>query len=534
MAFESLSFRMTVTINDFPYRWLPLIHLYDPDLPLFPIYYFHVLPSDFPEGQRPTDIERAYGFIEKVSLNGDALEVSIVTNKDLNSPQNTNLLQPVINEIKERFGLIDPVELKDVSNAFKNQLVVTNQILHEMWQRVVANAYGNILPFGRLWDAVLGLTRFVASWYSPGGRKGELIETHYFASKFGEQIQSAGHIPSVDFYLLPTISELTDSNNPLTSFPKYARLKEVANRFHNNYCEIVNINGVQISKFCNPYQGALNTEKLLNIFQGTHIPYILRPYAFECFNSFDKGPQRTIIFLLMLDDIANGRLSPLNLTSAQCGSIYDGLNNTYQSPKVIEIYAQQSFGNPSAMPIDTWISSMFKWPLCVYPTDKIKKVNEFIFSNATNLGKVERLLWVTAQSRKVHSSACNDAFWCLKLGSSKSDREKFKINEISRGANPLACNICIDSVRHRCPAYSQIKDKSVSFNSDATGDFHIETSSQNNITPNQTFLSCRGYSIYGEILDVFSTADDSNGFAPYPDKIHNGGTITVDDFISLY
>ncbi len=534
MAFESLSFRMSLTINEFPYRWLPLIHLYDPDLPLFPIYYFHVLPNDLPEGQRPTDTERAYGFIEKASLNGDDLDISIVTNKDLNSSKNVNLSQLVINEIKERFGMIDPVGLSDVSTAFKNQLVGTNQIIHEMWQRVVANAYGNILPFGRLWDEVLGLTRFAASWNSPGGRKGELIQTHYFASKFGEQIQSAGNIPSVDFYLLPTISELTDLNNPLTSFPKYARLKEVANKFHNNYCQIININGVQLSKFCNPYEGKINTEKLIDIFQGTHIPHILRPYAFECFNSFDKGPPRTILFLLMLDDIAKGRLLPSNLTSAQCGSIYDGLEKTYQSPKVIELYAQQSFGNPSVMPIDTWISSMFKWPLCVYPIRKNKNVNEFIFSNATNLGKVERLLWVTAQSRKVHSSACNDAFWCLKFGSSKSERETLEIKEDIRGANPLACNICIDSIRHYCPAYSQIKNKTVSFNSDATGDFHIQTSSQDNSTPNQTFISCRGYSIYGEILDVFSSADDSNGFAPYPDKMHKGATMTVDDFVNLY
>jgi hypothetical protein len=47
MAFESLAYRYTFEIVSFPERWLPLIHLYDPDLPLFPIYYYHVLNESF-------------------------------------------------------------------------------------------------------------------------------------------------------------------------------------------------------------------------------------------------------------------------------------------------------------------------------------------------------------------------------------------------------------------------------------------------------------------------------------------------------
>ena len=115
---------------------------------------------------------------------------------------------------------------------------------------------------------------------------------------------------------------------------------------------------------------------------------------------------------MMLDDIRKGRLNPAVLTPVQCGSIYDGLwaTSTYQSPKVIEIYAQQSFGNTSAMPIDTWIATFLRWPLTVQPTVKVTNLYQYIFSNSQNLGKVERLLWVAGQARKVHSSACNDAF----------------------------------------------------------------------------------------------------------------------------
>jgi len=537
MGFESLSFRYDITLDDFTERWLPLIHLYDPDLPLFPIYYFHVLPDDLDEGYRPTDIDRAFGYVEKINLYENKLIVSIVTNKDLDWASNQRFIGPVINEIRERFGINNPVASNDINNVFSGDLARSNNILVEMWQRVVANAYGNLLPFGRLWDEVFGLVRFVASWNSQGGRKGELIQSHYFVSKFGEKIQVAGNIPAVDYYLLPTIKEITDVNNPLNHFPKFSCLIEISKRFQNNYCETIDIGaGISLSKFVNPYSGSLNTEKILSILNGSNIPFSLRSFAFECFNSFGKGPQRTIIFLLMLYDLVNGRLSPGVLTSSQCGSIYDSLKrtSTYQSPKVIEIYSQQSFGNPSAMPIDTWISSFFFWPLCIFPVDRMRNKFEYIFTNSNNLGKVERLLWVTAQARKVHSSACNDSFWCLKIGSSKNNRDELNIKELARGANPLACNICLSSIRSCCPAYNEIKYQFVSFNTETTENFNIITSAHNNSTPGQTFVKCYGNSIYRDVLDVFSPADDPTGFAPYPDSSHNGGSISVEEFINIY
>ena len=138
--------------------------------------------------------------------------------------------------------------------------------------RVVTYSYDNILPFGRLWDEVLGLTRFVASWYSSGGRKGELIQTHYFASKFGERIQSSGSIAGIDFYLLPTINELLDTSNPLSIFPNFAKLVDVANLFQHNNCTLLNINGLQISKFTKTTLGSFNTAQILTLLKAAYIP----------------------------------------------------------------------------------------------------------------------------------------------------------------------------------------------------------------------------------------------------------------------
>ncbi len=526
MPFESLSFRHTFQLTNFPERWLPLIHLYDADLPLFPIYYFHAISNQLPAGQRPNFTDRVYGYVEKLnSLGGRVVEIHLVTNKDLSLVTNNHYRLIAESEIKERLGINNPVTIADVSNAFQAPLDYANPVLSELWNRVVSDTYDNMLPFGRLWDEVLGLTRFVASWNSPGGRKGELIQTHYFASKYGERIQNGGGIPHIDFYLLPTIGELLNQSNPLNLFPKYSELVTVANLFQQNNCSLITVGNISLSKFTNSQGGTLNTAKILSLLNRAYIPSYLRSSATECFNTFDKGPQRTVIFFLMLSDIRSGRLNPSTLSNTTLGSMYVGLERTYQSPKVIHIYAQQSFGNPAAMPIDIWMETFFQWPLNIYKNFPRQTREQDVISSSTNLGKVERLLWVSAQARKVHSSACNDAIWCTKYAS----------NSKPRGANPFACRICLTSIRSVCPAYADIRQRQVVFNTSGTNQqFEIVTSSNNNTTPNQKFISCKGTSIYTDINDDFSPSDSPNGFAPYPNAASNAGIMTVEDFINTY
>lgn len=526
MPFESLSFRHSFQITDFPERWLPLIHLYDADLPLFPIYYFHATSRQLLQGQRPNLTDRIYGYVEKInSLGNRVVEIHFITNKDLNLAANNHYKQLAESEIKERIGITSPVTIADVSNAFQSPLNYANPVLIELWNRVVSDTYDNKLPYGRLWDEVLGLTRFVASWNSPGGRKGELIQTHYFSSKYGEPIQNGAGIPHIDFYLLPTINELQDLTNPLNLFPKYSALIDVANRFQQNNCSLIAVGNINLSKFANLQGGKFDTAKILHLLNQTYIPHNLRSYAIECFNTFDKGPQRTVIFLLMLSDIRNGRLNPATLANSTLGSMYAGLENTYQSPKVIHIYAQQCFGHVDSIPIDIWMETFFQYPLNLYKNFPKKTRDRDLLAVSSNLGKVERLLWVSAQARKVHSSACNDAIWCTKYSS----------NRKPRGANPLACKICLPSIRNVCPAFADIKQRQIVFNAAASAtQFAIETSAGNNNTPNQKFISCVGQSIYNDIVDDFSPSDSPNGYAPYPSANHQGGALTVDQFINTY
>jgi len=527
MPFESLSFRHNIHLQEIPHRWLPLIHLYDPDLPLFPIYYFHALREGLAPNARPLVDERVFGYVEHIRVcDGGGIDVGIVTNKNLALPANAIYLRPAEAEIRARFGIVDPVTMADVADVFQPPVDAANAVLVELWHRVVANAYGNLLPFGRLWDEVLGLARFVASWNSEkGGRKGELIQTHYFATRFGEPVQAAAGIPQVDFNLLPTIREMLDAVNPLNDFARFHDLLRVADAFADHYGARIDVGGVNLTRFNNPVEGRFNSEALFGIIDGVYIPHQLRPAAVECFNAFNKGPQRTVIFLLMLHDLRHGLMQPGALTPAQCGSIYEGLGGTYQSPKVIEIYAQQCFGNREAMPIDTWIETFLKWPLNVFPAHRTRTPFTEVFTHAAGLGKVERLLWVTGQARKVHSSACDDAVWCVKYGS----------DDGPRGANPLACNICLEAIRNSCPAYAIIRNRTVGFNgASPAADFQIVTSHGDNATPNQSFVSCTGRSTYRDITDNFSTDDSPSGFAPFPAAGHTGAQLTVEQFVESY
>lgn len=420
-------------------------------------------------------------------------------------------------------GISNPVVPADVSTAFQPPLNYINAVLVQIWQRVVSMVLGNSLPFGRFLDPIFGLARLVASWYSPGGRKSEWIQTHYFCSKFGEKIAVATNLPRLDFYLLPTFGEVIDPNNTLSLFPKFQALSDAARVFHKTFCSVSNIGGgLTFSRFNPTFAGSLNTAKIMGCITSLS-PNSSDPLI-ECFNAFDKGPMRTVMFLQMLNDIRDRRLVPQQLTSSQFGIIYSGnLKGFYQTPKVIALYAQQCFGNTSALPIDTWVETFMKWPLMIYPTRG--RNLQRIFASANNLGKVERLLWISAQARKVHSSLCDDALWCTKYDSRGTPR----------GANPLACNACLASIRNTCPAYASIASKNISFNAPAgLNMFEIWTSQRNNTSSNQQFVLCQGSDIYGEIHDDFTPVDVPDQFAPFPQLGHQGQTLTVDQFVKTY
>lgn len=527
MAFESLSNRYEFKIQGFIPEWLPLTYLYDPDLPLFPIQYLHILDPKLEPGQRPSEMDRLYGFIHHVNLDGTELTVSVVINKDVNSAQFVHYKPQLESEVRARLGLESPVRFSDINSSLTGVLNKANPVLRELWHKVVDGAFGKKLPFGRMWDPVMGLARYVASFYSSGGRKGELIETHCFASEFGVQIQTGSGM-NVDFYLLPTFSELTDISNPLSHFPNFSLLANAADEFVSKYCDRVAVGIHQFSAFKRSKvggTGALSTDVILQIIDQASASY--RKALFENFSAFDRGPLRSVIFLLMLHDLRNQLWSPSTISASDCGELYTKLQSTFQSSKVIALYAQQCFGNESVLPIDNWVKTFLDWPLD-FRGYAPKIFHSTLFASSTKWGRIERLIWVAAQSRKVHSSVCKEILWCVRYGDRDSQM---------RGANPFSCKICQTQIRAVCPAHDRIANEKVSFNSAnvsamAGALFNLKTSAGNNSTGGQAFEACEATKL--KTNDIYSTRDRPIAFKPYPQSGHTGDNITVKDFIQKY
>lgn len=89
MPFDALSYAIPLQFQDVPPEWSPLAFPFDPDLPLFPLLYFHVLANDL-GGQRPAHKDRAFGYIRsiQINLNSRVLTAEIICNKNLNEEPN--------------------------------------------------------------------------------------------------------------------------------------------------------------------------------------------------------------------------------------------------------------------------------------------------------------------------------------------------------------------------------------------------------------------------------------------------------------
>lgn len=513
MQFESLAYQHEFEIADFPAEWVPLTHLYDPDLPLFPLMYFHRLDPD--AGSRPLHRDRIYGYIKHLSYRQDKCTVTIVTNKDLSQSSNSRFVGVVMEEVRGRLGVQSPVTRAQIAGAMSGSASTVNPMLVELWHQVVGGSFGGRLPYGNLWDGVFGLARFIASWNSQGGRKGELIQTHAYSSEFGERISVSDGV-FVDFYLLPTFEELTDGSNPLSIFPRFEGLLRAVSEFFKRFCGVRSTSSgssyAEFSMVKAGLTGVLDTAKLLRIFDS--LPSADRDVLYQLYSAFNRGPPRAILAILMHRDLRVNGWDPRSLTPRQCAEQYRELARTYQSPKVMQLYAQQCFGSDCALPVDNWVDTFTKWPLAV-STGKAYD----LFQLSDIWGRVERLIWMCSQARKVHSSVAREILWCIRYGTP---------DKAMRGANPLSCKICLPHIRAVCPAYLSISTGQVSFNG-GSGDFVVATSSGNN-SPGQRILSCTG----AEIQDQYSVADRPGQFSTYPSPANPSARMKVSDFLATY
>ena len=82
------------------------MYLYDADIPLFPLQYFHAISDNLAEGVIPNANDRVFGYIERAHYNNDSLEATIACNKDLADPINLQYLRLANNELQNGWGYL--------------------------------------------------------------------------------------------------------------------------------------------------------------------------------------------------------------------------------------------------------------------------------------------------------------------------------------------------------------------------------------------------------------------------------------------
>ena len=518
MPFESLSARFEFQLSDFPSEWLPLTYLYDPDLPLFPVLYFHAPYQPRPHApvSGPRSVIGYSGSFSTSTSRRTALQWAWL--KQGSDPPENARYEAVVETVRNRLGLNQRIAISDLQGCLGGTLAPANQVIEELWHQIIAPAFGNALPFGRCWDGVFGLIRFIASWNSDGGRKGELIQTHYFAAAFGERI-ATGNLIHVDFILLlPTFEELRAAEFA-QSLSEICRACQGCRSFGSKYCDDIEFDGLKFSAFRMARTGVgskLNTNSVLQIIDAERDP--TRRALFENYNAFNRGPARSIISLMMLRDLRRKGWDPVALRpqhARRCTLNSIGLSDA-EGHSVIRAAMLRG---EMALPMNIWVKTFLIRPIGFELTNR--PTYAALFASSDVLGKLERLIWVASQGRKVHSSTCAEILWCVRYGG--PDKQL-------RGANPLSCKICLPQIRSSCPAYAAIADKQVVFNTAApSGGFAIETSAADNATANQRFVRVSSDRIY----DEYSSRDRPTAFLPYPQS-HGSGPLTVANFLTGY
>jgi hypothetical protein len=305
--------------------------------------------------------------------------------------------------------------------------------------------HGEHLPFGRFYEEIYSIIRFVAAWNPKTGRQSEMRMLYNFVSIFGEHIPIGTKWDHLDFFLLPTYDDVKTEN--FSDFPKFKELFEamkiiwkeeftVETPFKGGV--IHSMEGAWPHKkegFMQEVTGSLVSSGKMNATQKTHIDRLV--------DMFNRSPPRTSFFVWSIMSIKDTDYKSWNKDDF-INFYLDASSGVGISPKVVACFLQQGFGKEEFIPIDTWVGAFQEHAL------GIKEQKDF-FEAFSHLGKLERLIWIASQANKTNIKSFFDTLWCTRFGNNG--------NKQLRGANPISCYEC--KLRPLCPGYDQITQMNV-------------------------------------------------------------------------
>ncbi len=459
---EVLRYENLIKLDPVPVQWIPRFELFIQDLPNFPLVYVHYYKNSL----------RLFGFPVSVNFVDFASgmctpEVRFLCNKNLDSDADSH--QAVRNELSERFGLTNRISKRDIIGACKGNTGYEN-FFAEMWDSIIKTHHGDSIPYGKYYEEFFSILRFVSAWNTAGrgGRQQELRQVYWFLREYGERIRV--DIPDYSFYeffLLPTYGEVKSQS--ISTFSRFARLWNAMEKIWNlEYTQRDSIQGKEVRSMHSGRSWPAKRDEFVRYLNTKHVSQnnLTADEAHDLgilVDMFDRFPPRAAGFIwsvmsLLTLDYENWSKDFLDEFYLK---YFDNNKTVAIYPKVIACFLQQGFANEAAIPMDSWIFSFVKHAIGIYgpqikpdmtKTQQKYWEHEEFFKNFDSRAKLERLIWLISQSKKVNMNPVFDIIWCIRFGTTGGSGEL-------RQQNPISCYQC--DLRKKCVGYSTIENEYV-------------------------------------------------------------------------
>ncbi|MEF9426935.1 MAG: hypothetical protein L0956_07110 [Candidatus Mariimomonas ferrooxydans] len=348
----------------------------------------------------------------------------------------------ITSELEERFGSINKIGLKDVLAGCRGKKEYED-FFTDLWQ-YVAKIYGEFIPYGKYYEEIFSMVRFVSAWQPKTGRQSEMRMLYNFLSIFGEHVPVEGKWDYLEFFLMPSYEDI--KNREIAIFPEFSTLfKAIEKIWAVYFINERSISGTKIKSMRKSWPQAKDDfiEKVsYPLLKAGKIDNPERLAIERLVDSFNRHSWRAAFFIWSLMTIFEKDY--IEWDKEFFINFYTNKNGVGISEKVVACFLQQGFKNDEVIPIDTWVESFY------YHVLGIESLESF-FSSFDKLGKIERVIWLSSQANKTNIKTFFDTLWCIRYGDTGN-------NEL-RTANPIACYEC--KLRLNCCGYKKIRDVKV-------------------------------------------------------------------------
>lgn len=510
---EAIKYSSKIKIDDIPPQWLSKIELYYPELPNFPILYIHKYAKS----------HRIYGFpvtISSTEMNDEGLlniTFEVLSNFNLN--KDDEIKNSFADDLKERIGAIDKISKDDIDAMCKGDREYIN-FFKKLWVSI-EEVYGKYIPYGKFCEELYSIIRFVAAFQPKTGKQSEMRMLYNFMSIFGNKIDVSvnGQWEFCDFYLVPNYDDLKNKN--FDDFPKFKNLfvamEKVYELSFTSSVSLVTKENQTINIKCQSSTFAQNREKFSKntldqwISEG-NITEEDKFYIERLVDAFNRFPWRAAFFIssIFIAFTKSYETWDKDFFIKFYTTVRNGI-----SPKVIACFVQQGFKNIDVIPIDTWIESFYEGALNI--ADK-----ENFFTSFENMGKLERLMWLSSQSNKTNIRQFFNTLWCCRYGTNGNTK--------LRGQNPLACYEC--NLQEVCKGYKNIKNEKIYIIDES-----VDLSNLFNTLPEDVLFICEKDNdipkkIYRRSNREYYLTDEFSGYLLKDNKTHlNNEVVLVNEFL---